>query len=974
VLVLHGEPGVGKSELAREFARSQKDQYPGGRFLLDARFPAVDLAKVRDTLSANSVRGCFSMKCLCQVLSVVLFASMVSSAQTSLPNGVTKVTSVEGITEYKFANGLELLVFPDPSKPNITVNITYLVGSRYEGPGEAGMAHLLEHMLFKGSPKHTNIPQELTEHGARPNGTTSWDRTNYFETFKASDENLRWAFDLESDRMVNSFVRKEDLDKEFSVVRNEFESGENNPFSVLFEHTMSTAYLWHSYGRSVIGNRSDIERVPIENLQAFYRKYYQPDNAVLTVAGKVDEAHVVELVNQYFGNIPKPTRVLTPTYTVEPPQDGERSTTVRRAGDIQAIVTMYHIPDGASPGYASLQILASVLGEESSGRLYKALVDTKKASEVFSSAIQLNEPGIFYCAALLSKTDSLEDVRKIMLDTIDGVTTQPPTKEEVDRARTRILKNIDLNLSDSERIGLFMSQYIAIGDWRILFLDRDRIEKVSPEDVARVAAEYLKQSNLTVGEFIPVTAPVRAEIPPKTDVAAAVKDYKSTTTVEAGEAFDPSPANIDNRSVRFTLPDGMKVALLSKKTRGGSVHASITLHFGDLENLKNKDVAGSLAAATLIKGTDKMNRQQIQDGIDQLKSRLNINGGATEASVSIETVKDNLTGILQLAAQILEQATLPDTEIEQVRKQQITYQEYGKSEPQVQASVTMQRTLYPFPKGDVRATMSPDEQIEGLKAATPAEVKAFYKDFYGASNGELSIVGDFDTVQIKALVTDLFGQWKSRAHYQRIKTGFQQIAPVHQSLETPDKANAVFMAAERLHLSDSSADYPALLFGNYMLGGGFLNSRLAQRIRVKDGLSYGIGSNLSAKADEEDGRFQAFAIAAPQNISKVESAFKDEMTKALHDGFTQKEMDADRDGWLQSRQVNRAEDASLCRMLNILDYDGRTLAWDQTLEDKVKALTPQQVDEAMKRNIDPANISIIEAGDFKKVAAAGGNN
>ena len=913
------------------------------------------------------------MKCLCQVLSVVLFAGMFSSAQTTLPNGVTKVTSVEGITEYKFANGLELLVFPDPSKPNITVNITYLVGSRYEGPGEAGMAHLLEHMLFKGSPKHTNIPQELTEHGARPNGTTSWDRTNYFETFKATDENLRWALDLESDRMVNSFVRKEDLDKEFSVVRNEFESGENNPFRVLFEHTMSTAYLWHSYGRSVIGNRSDIERVPIENLQAFYHKYYQPDNAVLTVAGKVDEAHLVELVNQYFGNIPKPARVLTPTYTVEPPQDGERSTTVRRAGEAQIIITMYHIPDGANTDYAPLQILASVLGEESSGRLYKALVDTKKASDASSSAMQLNEPGIFYSDALLSKTDSLDDARKIMLDTIDGVIQQPPSKEEVDRARTRILKNIDLNLRDSERIGLFMSQYIAIGDWRILFLDRDRIEKVSPEDVARVAGKYLRQSNLTVGEFIPVTAPVRAEIPPKTDIAAAVKDYKSTTVVEAGEAFDPSPGNIDHRTVRFTLPDGMKVALLSKKTRGGSVHAAVTLHFGDLENLKNKDVAGSLAAATLIKGTGKMNRQQIQDKIDQLKSRLNINGGATEASVSIETVRDNLTGILQLSAEILEQASLPDTELEQVRKQQITYQEYGKSEPQVQAFVTMQRTLYPFPKGDVRATMSPDEQIEALKAATPAEVKAFYKDFYGASNGELSIVGDFDTVQIKALVTDLFGQWKSPAHYERIKTGFQQIAPVHQSLETPDKANAVFVAAERLHLSDSSADYPALLFGNYMLGGGFLNSRLAQRIRVKEGLSYGIGSNLSAKADEEDGRFQASAIAAPQNISKVESAFRDEMTTALRDGFTQKEMDADRDGWLQSRQVNRAEDASLCRMLNSLDYDGRTLAWDQTLEDKVNALTPQQVDEALKRNIDPGNILIIEAGDFKKVAAASGD-
>ncbi|MEO7144398.1 MAG: insulinase family protein, partial [Bryobacteraceae bacterium] len=150
------------------------------------------------------------------------------------PNGVTKVTSVEGITEYSLANGLRLLVFPDLSKPTVTVNVTYLVGSRHEGSGEAGMAHLLEHMVFKGSPRHTNIPQELTEHGARPNGSTAWDRTNYFETFQASEENLRWALDLESDRMVNSFIRKEDLDKEFTVVRNEFERGENSPFGVLF--------------------------------------------------------------------------------------------------------------------------------------------------------------------------------------------------------------------------------------------------------------------------------------------------------------------------------------------------------------------------------------------------------------------------------------------------------------------------------------------------------------------------------------------------------------------------------------------------------------------------------------------------------------------------------------------------------------------------------------------------------------------
>ena len=285
-----------------------------------------------------------------------------------------KITSVEGITEYRLANGLTVLLFPDGSKPTITVNITYLVGSRHEGYGESGMAHLLEHMVFKGTPRHPNIPQELTARGARPNGTTWYDRTNYFETFAATDDNLRWALYLEADRMINSFIKEEDLKSEFSVVRNEFESGENNPSRVLLQRVMSTAYLWHNYGKTTIGSREDIERVPVANLRAFYRNYYQPDNAVLTVTGKIDEAKTLAWVNEFFGPIPRPQRILQPTYTVEPTQDGERHAVLRRVGDLQVTAAGYHIPAGAHPDFVAVEVLAEVLTNEPSGRLYKALV------------------------------------------------------------------------------------------------------------------------------------------------------------------------------------------------------------------------------------------------------------------------------------------------------------------------------------------------------------------------------------------------------------------------------------------------------------------------------------------------------------------------------------------------------------------------------------------------------------------------
>ncbi len=903
-------------------------------------------------------------------LGAVLWAPLPSAAQTDLPKGVTRITSVEGITEYQLANGLRLLVFPDSSKPTITVNMTYLVGSRHEGAGEGGMAHLLEHMVFKGSPKHTNIPQELTEHGASPNGSTTYDRTNYYETFQGSDENLKWALDLESDRMVNSFIRKADLDKEFTVVRNEFERGENSPMGVLYKHVMAAAYTTHSYGRPVIGNRADVERVPIENLQAFYRKFYQPDNAVLTVAGKIDEPKIVAMVNGYFGAIPRPSRTLVPTYTVEPTQHGERMTMVRRMGDNQILLALFHTPDGGHPDQPALDVLAGVLGEPSSGRLYKALVDNKKATQVLAGSQQMNEPGVLYFGAVVSKNDSLDNARQILLDTLEGVIKEPPNAEEVERAKTRQLKQSEMALNNSTRVGLVLSEYLAAGDWRLMFLERDRLRAVTPADVQRVAKAYLKASNRTIGEFIPGAAPDRVEIPAKSDLSAALKDYKGQAAIVAGEAFDPSPRNIESRTERYSLPAGMKVSLLAKKTRGNTVQAVIRLHFGNVQNLKGQNSPASLAGALLIRGTAKKSRQQIQDAIDQLKARLNVGGSAMGANVSIETTRDNLPAVLRLAAEILKEASLPEADFEQIRKQQITGLEAARNEPQFQVAIRIVRAMYTFPDDDVRASLPVDDRIKSLQAVKLEQVQTFYKNFYGASHAELAVAGDFDAAPLKKVIAEEFGAWKSPSAYEELKTGFARGAPVNESIETPDKQNASLAAGIRLNVSDQDADYPALVLGNFLLGGGFLNSRLATRIRVNDGLSYSISSNLNAKHSEKSGSFQVSAIAAPQNIAKVEAAFLDEVNKALKDGFTATEIEAGRSGWIQSRQVGRSSDASLVQALAARDYENRTLAWDEELEKKVMALTPAGITAAMRRNITPADINIVKAGDFKKATVS----
>ncbi len=892
-------------------------------------------------------------------------------AQGGLPAGVERVTSVEGITEYRLKNGLRVLLFPDQSKQTITVNITYLVGSKHENYGETGMAHLLEHLVFKGTPKHGNIPEELTAHGTRPNGSTWYDRTNYYETFAATEENLKWALDLESDRMTNSFIAKKDLDSEMTVVRNEFEMGENDPFGVLSERVFSTAYLWHNYGKSTIGARADLENVPIDRLQAFYKRYYQPDNAVLLVAGKIDEPKTLALIQQYFASIPKPERVLPRIYTEEPTQDGERAVTVRRSGDVQMVMAAYHIPGSSHSDAAAASVLMEILADQPSGRLHKALVETKKAAQVFNFPIIFGEPSLLLVGAQLRQEQSLDEAQKILLDVVEQVAKTPVTKEEVERARANLLKDIELKLNSSEDVGLEMSEWIGYGDWRLLFINRDRLRKLTAEEVQRVAATYLKQSNRTLGQFIPTQKADRSEIPVNPDVLALVKDYKGDAKVVEGEAFDPSPSNIESRAVRASAA-GIKYTLLPKKTRGATVVLNMTLRFGDEKSLMNRATAADLAGSMLMRGTAKHTRQQIKDEFDRLKARAGVGGGTTSANVSVETTRENLPAVLKLVAEILREPSFPVSEFEQLKQQELAGLEEQRTDPQAVAGIAIQRHLNPYPKGHVKYIPTPDEAIAEVKAVTLDNVKKFYADFYGAQNAELAVVGDFDEKEIAKLTGDLFGNWKAKMPYTRVADSFKDVAAVNQNLETPDKANAIFLAGQNLNLRDDDPDYPALILGNYMLGGGFLNSRLAVRIRQKDGLSYGVGSQLGAGAIDKTGNFFTFAIYAPQNRDKLEKAFKEELERALKDGFTAEELESAKKGWLQSRQVSRAQDAELAGKLLGYTFLNRTLAWDADFEKKVMALTPEQITAAMRKHLDPAKISIFKAGDFAKGGRAEG--
>ena len=897
---------------------------------------------------------------------VVLAVALVPAlALAPLPAGVTQGVNVEGVMQFRLDNGLEVLLYPDDSKPTTTVNVTYKVGSRHENYGETGMAHLLEHLMFQGSPSIENLWKEFGKRGMEMNGTTFYDRTNYFESFPASDESLAFALKVEAERMTQAFIRKSSLDSEMTVVRNEFESGENSPLMVLWQKIQAASYDWHAYGKSTIGARSDIENVDIGRLQAFYRTYFQPDNAVLVVAGKFDPKATLEVVAREFGRIPKPSRALPRLYTSEPTADGERSVAVRRTASAQYVGALFRVMQGAHPDYAAMEALGEIMTVEPAGRLYQALVEARKATSVQNWSFATHDPGPAIFFAQVALGEPIDPAKDAMLATIFAVKDKPITQEELDRVRAKFLKDFDQTVNDPQAFGIQLSEWIALGDWRLFFLHRDRWRKLAPADVTRVATEWLKPANMTLGTFVPDAKPDRAPAVAGVAVNALVAGYKGAAAVAAGQAFAPTPATLEARTERVKLGNGMTLALLPKKTRGEIVRFSLRLRFGDENSLKDTAPAGALAGSMLQLGTRERSRQQFDDALDALRAKVAIGGGSTQASASGETVRANLGGVLKLVAEAMKSPAFDAGEFDKLVRANLASIEKARTDPQAIAGREFNRHLKPWPAGDVRETPTFDESMARLRAAKLDDAKAFHARFYGASNAELAIVGDFDPAEARALAEQLFGSWTSLSPYARVADPFRATQPVVRTIETPDKANAILIAGMTIPMSDRAPDYPAMLVAERILGGA-TESRMFTVVRGKLGLSYGVGTWLDEGRLDDNSTLGLYAIYAPENLEKVRAAVSAEIAQALEKGYTDEEVDNAKRAMLEERKSARAEDSTLAGSLVSQAFLGRTWAFSGDLDRAIASVSVEQANAALRKYLKPADLATFLAGDFAK--------
>jgi zinc protease len=558
-----------------------------------------------------------------------------------------------------------------------------------------------------------------------------------------------------------------------------------------------------------------------------------------------------------------------------------------------------------------------------------------------------------------------EEVQRVLIEQVEKVasTVRP---EEVQRARNRSLNDIHMALTDSRRVALSLSEFEAQGDWRLLFIERDRLTQVTADDVNRVARQYLISSNRTAGLFRPVEQPKRAEIPPAPDVAALVANYRGSESIEAGQTFEASSENIERSTQRKKL-GGIDLALLPKKTRGAVVHGRLRLWYGTAETLRNRETAAAVLPALMMRGTRKHSEQAIRDALDAAQTELTLGGGVGWLQASFRTTRPHLREAIALLAEILRTPSLPAAELELLRKQILTGYQSQLTDPSSRLFNSLSRAIAPYPPGTTLYRPTLEEQIERTRKLKRAQVAELHRRFLGAAHAQATFVGDFDAAEVEAELRAALGDWSSREPQQRIEAPFIAIEPLEKTIDTPDKKMAIVGRGTAFRMRTDDPDYPALGFANFMLGRS-QKSRLWTALREKAGLSYSVGSDIDVSDEDPVAYLTASAIAAPENARRAQALLRQEFERWLEQPISEAEIQDFRAGYLESFRRQLGDDGYLANALLTDVRLGRAFTFRQQVVDTALRLKPEQIQQALRAHLGSAVFVDLTAGDVSKFA------
>ena len=893
------------------------------------------------------------------------------SALSALPEGIEHVQTLDGIQEYKLSeNGLRVLLMPNEGLPVATVMVTYEVGARNEVTGTTGATHILEHMMFKGTERFnssngSDYSSVMERVGARSNATTYFDRTNYYATLPS--EYVSHTIELEADRMRNLRIREEDLASEMTVVRNEYERGENSPVSTLIKEVYASAFVAHPYSHPTIGWRSDIESTSPEKLRNFYDIFYWPENAVLTVIGGFDTDATLSAIEQFYGAVPAAPQALPVVETTEPKQLGPRRLIIERTGQVGVVMTAFKAPAGASQDWAALTLIEQIVGADKTGRLYRALEDQGKASSTFTYAPQLRDPSLFILAAYLTPEATHEETEAIILDEIKKLIGGGVTEGELARAKSVIQASTVYGRDGPYAIASQINEAIAMGDWTNYVTLPKAIQNVSAEDIQRVAAKYFIRNNSTTGWFVP---------------------QKSSTVAQfAGSSYgpnyyrDPAVFGPNHNAPEASAPTTGAAAPLVDfsshmqcATIGGIEVIAIDMPITDVVSFVGSFAAGEtlnpvdaptlagLTASMLDKGTQRNDRFAIAERLNTLGAEISFDASAHSLGFSGKFLREDAGAVMGLLAEQLREPAFDPEVLETLKSRQSAGLLQAIDNPDYRADAQVARLLYP--KGHPNYSDPIDVLLEDLKGTTIEDIAAFHADHYGPKSMRLVFAGDIDFEQLTAAVEFAFDGWSGGVDYPSEHPAPLENKTQDKRIYITDKTSVAVRYAQNTALQRTDDDYIPFMIGNYILGGSF-NSRLMQEVRKEKGLTYSIRSGHEGDI-LTPGNWSLNASFSPamldQGLAATEAVFTDWYEHGASEDEVQKAIETLSGSYL----VRLSTTGSVAGQ--VLSFLQRGLAPEYIDEypKHLQAVTAKQVNTTIQQHLKPELNTLVIAGSLDK--------
>lgn len=891
------------------------------------------------------------------------FKPNIEIANTSLQ--VPNLT--ENVRQTVLENGLTVLTKEVHTAPVVTVQVWYKVGSRNEEPGVNGIAHQLEHLLFKGTQERPiQFGHLFSALGSDSNAFTGYDQTAYYGTVER--DKLTALLTLEADRMQNARLDAQDLEREKRVVISELQGYENSPEYRLYRTVAKAAFPNNMYGLPVGGTKADVEKFTLEQVRYYYETFYSPDNAILLIVGDIKTEPTLQTVKELFGNIPRRgeaerKKILEKQTT--PPATSNKKTPIvlKEPGSAPLLQIMYPLPKAGNPDEAALQVMDFVLTGGRSSRLYEALVESGIANSVEGEVSTLAGIGWYGLSATAAPNQRIQKVESVIRQVITSLQNQGVTAEELKRAKAQfkagaILGNRDIN-SQANQLGEAVT---ATGDYRYTDTLMTAISQVTAADVQRVAKKYLTSAKSTVGYLQPTQ--LREEQNPQ-----GVNNRQTTGNYNSGGRVDPelvtkylppisSSSEIPNQTVlpeSFTLDNGMQVLLLPDKSTP-AVTLSGYIRAGTEFDPKNKSGLAGLTAANLLNGTKTKNVLAIVKSLENIGASLGFEESPEGVSIDGSSLSNDLPIVIKTLADVLQNATFPADQLEITREIAISDVEQGKDDPEFLAYKTLQQKVYP-PTHPFYAFPT----ANSLRSITRAEIARFYKQHYRPDTMILTLMGDFDAASVRSLIQQQFGNWKATGVPPEVT--FPDVPMPEKTVQLnpviPGKSQAITFMGYRAISRKDPRFYAATVF-NHILGGDAFASRLGEEIRDRLGLTYGIYSSFNA--GKQPGLFLINMQTAPEDAKKAISSTLTLLQQVHTQGVTNAEVENAKNSIARSYPVQLADPDNLAdAMLMHRVYD-LEMSEIHKFPEKIRAVTTEEVNQIAKELLRPDNLIIVTAG------------